>query len=723
MKDYLTLDNVNIEGKIVCVRLDINSPILNKKIVLSQRILESCDFINELISKGAKIVLIAHQGRKKSNDFVSLKNHTELMERELKTKIKFYKDIYNERIEKAILNLKSKKIILLENLRFFEDEENFENIELENNKINKLVKLSDYYILDCFSVCHRNNFSISQIKNKEIICGRNLEKELKHLEKLENIKSHHIAILGGNKPDDLLEFIEISLEENKVNKFLLCGVIGELGVIAKGNRLGKKEKNLIQLYFSEIEKLKYLIEKYPTKIIIPLDLAIYNGEERIEIDIKKLNLTKNKKLLEKYLTNDIGNKTINFYEKIISNSKSIYIKGPIGNFEIKHFEKGSKEIFKCVANNKKAFSFIGGGHTTTAAKMFNLLDKFDYVSLAGGALVKYLEGKKLIGIEVLKKSFKEYKNKLYDFIICGSLTIDIKVNVPFKLNQLELGSKINCEEGIKFGVGGGGFNVGVCLSKFESKIGLLCKTTNEFNDLVLDNIQKNKLDLIKVEKSKKSIAKGILLQTKDKDRIIFGSKGQNTDLKLEDFNFKDLKSNNFLFSTLSKTSFLTQKSLILKIKKKNKNSKIGLILSGALFSEKIKISRLIKNIDVLICNFEEAKFLTDKRDIDECLKGIKNLGAKIVIITDGVSGSYGFNGKDKFFQKSIKQERVIDTTGAGDCFAGTFFYFFSKYYSIEKSLEYASINSSNFIGKNGTQKGLLTFNELTKKNYHIREDI
>ena len=717
MLNFLTLDNVDVEGKILCVRVDLNSPIVDKKIVLSQRLVKTCNFLEELISKKAKIVLIAHQGRKNGRDFVSLRQHKDLIEREIKTKIKFHKDIFNETIEKDIKNLKSSKIILLENLRFFDDEINFKGIKKEDNKIQKLAKICDYYVLDCFSVSHRNHYSISQIDKKICISGRNLEEELKHLKKLDNTKSPHIYILGGNKPDDLLDLIEKSFERKSVDKILLTGVIGELALISQEYNLGKKGQGLIKEYFHEIEKLKELISKNSKKIFFPNDVALFNGSERVEIPVENLNNSQNKELLEKFETFDIGNLTINNYENIISKSNSIYLKGPCGNFEDKHFEKGTKEIFSFVSKNSKNFSFMGGGHTTTAAKMFNLLEKFDYVSLAGGALIKYIEKEKLYGVEMLQKSFEEHKDKVYDFIVCGSTCLDIKVDVPTKFNQIELGSKVRVGDGIRFGIGGGGFNMSLVLSKLKTKVGLLSKLSREFKEMILDEVQKNKLDLIKVVDSKKSLAKSILVQTKDKDRVIFSSKGQNADLEITDIKSSDLKSNNFLFSLLVGKSFKFQKAVISKIKRYNKNSNVALVLSSGIKKEKLKpIKDLIKKVDVLICNFDEAKYLLEKREINECLKDFNEIGVRTIIITDGAQGSYAFSEDINYYEKARPPKRVVDTTGAGDCFAATFFYFYSKKYNIQRCLYLASKNSSNFISKNGTQNGLLEFDEIVSKN-------
>jgi phosphoglycerate kinase len=712
MLNYLTLDNINVEGKIVCLRVDLDSPVINKEVTLSERIIKACNTIEELVKKQARIIIIGHQGRKNSSSFCSLKKHKELIETKLKTKIQFSKEIYSENVEKKIKNLKIGEIILLENLRTIDDETNFTNIKKEDNKIQKLANLCDFYILDAFSTSHRDNYSISQIQDKEIVCGRTFEYELKHLEKIKNTKSPHIFVLGGNKPKDLISLMDTSLKNKKADKILLTGIIGELALISLDYNLGIKHEKLIEKYFEEISELKRLLTKYPKKIFYPKDIVLFDEKQRIEILID--NLAKNKELLEKFEPMDIGTETINDYEKIINKSCSLYLKGPCGNFENINFEKGTYELFSIIAKSK-TYSFMGGGHTVTAAKMFNLLHKFSYVSLAGGALAKYIQKEKLYGIELLEKSFREYENIYYDFIVVGSNVLDIKVDVPFKFNQIELGSKINIKDNFKMNFGGGGVNLSLCLSKFKTKIGYLGKISNEFKEMLLDELQKNKIGLIKSEETKRAVAKSIILQTKDKDRVILYYKGQGQFLEKNDFDFKDLKGNNFIFTSLIGKSFKTLLYLAKKIKKKNKNSKICYVLGSSLIEKEMKLKSLLNLVDVVIMNFEEAKMLTSKREVSQCLKEIANLGIKCIIITDGSQGSYAYvNGKE-YFQKSFLPRRIVDTTGAGDCFAGTFFYFYTKGYKVQESLRVASLNSSSLITKNGTQNGLLGFNELTSK--------
>lgn len=711
MQKYFTLDNFNFQGKIVCVRVDINSPVLNDKVVMNDRISRSAKTIKELSRKGAKVIVLAHQGRKGKADFVSLKNHKHLLEQKLGFNIKFTHNQELKTLEKQFNSLKNSNVLLLENLRFLDVEK--KPVE-ENNPIWDIINFCDYYVFDAFSVSHREHSSVfGQIKIP-VIAGRSMERELNHLEKLEKTKSPHMFVFGGAKPDDLIILLKKELEESKVDKIFLTGVIGELALMIQGFDLGKKEKWLEEQGFLEHkEELEELLKKYKTKFVLPKDVVVFNGKERVEIDVETLK--DNQELVNKFVVQDIGMKTINFFEPLLKKAGSIYFKGPAGNFELEEFEKGTKELLKVIVN-AKAFSFMGGGHSITAASMFNDLKKFSYASLAGGALVHFLAGKELPGVITLAESFKEFKDKRYDFIVVGSNTLDIKVDVPEKLSQIELGEKVKVKNNFKMNSGGGGVNVSVILSDLGAKVGYLGKISKDNKEQLEKDLRPYKVDIIESKESRMACAKSILLQTKDRDRVIFTYRGQNSYLETRDFEMINLKSNNFYFNGISGKSFQTLIRIARYIKKTNRNAQICFNPSLYLIRETPKpLKRLFKLIDVVVFNFDEAKELTGDRDIESCLRNVYEMGPKMVVITDGSKGSYAFNGQKMYFQKSKKVSRVVDTTGAGDCFAGTFFYFYSKKYGPKTSLIYATKNSASLITKNGAQKGNLDFAQLVNR--------
>ena len=375
-----TLSNFNFKNKIVLLRADLNSDVKNKKIVPSERVKESAQTISELKKKKARIVVIAHQGRPGKRDFLSLKQHAKLLNQY--TKIKFVPDTIGKKATSAIQNLKSGDAILLENLRFLKE-------EFHPGK-NKLVKFflnfkDIIYINDAFSVSHRKQTSIVSFPKYMPHCaGRLLEKEITALKKIQVRKC--LYILGGAKPEDNLILL-------KGNKILACGLFGQMCTIAKGKNLGEQNKYLkkeIKNYSSVLNKLKKELRNVQT----PLDFAVKVQGKRKEILLEQFP--------SKYEIFDIGEKTQELFKKEIKKAKAIYMKGPAGSASEKQFAKGTFEILKAIAQNK-GFSIIGGGHLSDAIEKSKIpKTKFNHISLSGGALLNYIAGKKLPGVEALK---------------------------------------------------------------------------------------------------------------------------------------------------------------------------------------------------------------------------------------------------------------------------------------------------------------------------------
>lgn len=389
---FLTLDNVkDLEGRLVLLRIDINSPILNGKIQNNERIKEHAKTINELIRKKAKIVIIAHQGRKGQSDFTSLKEHAKLISRYTIKKINFVSDILGNKALMNISLLKKGQAILLENLRYL-DEENKDMNNYDNSKLVSMFKdIFDLFVFDGFSVSHRNSASVTGLGNNIItVAGRVMEKELNNLNKLEYIKRPYVMILGGDKPDDVVNLIESKI--NDVDYVLTGGILAELCLMAKGIDLGAKSVYIRSKGYDDvIPRIKKFVNS--EKIIIPYDFAVEKNNKRIEMGIKLFP--------SKLLTYDLGKMTIINYKSIIVHASTIYMKGPLSHYEMKGFDHATKEILKAVAKSK-SFSIVGGGHTLDSVNKYTGHKKIGYTSLAGGALLDYMAGKKLPGLMILE---------------------------------------------------------------------------------------------------------------------------------------------------------------------------------------------------------------------------------------------------------------------------------------------------------------------------------
>lgn len=372
---YKTVDSFDFAGKRVLVRIDINSEIKKGKPVDNPRIVESSKTIKELISKNAKVVVIAHQGRPGKDDFISLSGHAKLLSKYVK--IKFVNDIIGPKAIDSIMKLKEGEAVLLENTRFLNDEL---NPSKDNVFVNTLSPLFDYYVNDAFSVSHRVQSSITEFPKKLKSCvGRLMESELKNVEKLK--LKDCLFVLGGAKPDDV-----ILLLKNK--NIIATGVLANLALIARGFSLGK-EDSLKEKYPEALKEIKKNINHITT----PFDFAI-DEEKRKEITLASLPVNSN--IL------DIGPGSTNSFVHKITTAKTIFMKGTAGMCEKEGFEKGTKELMKAMERTH-AFTVISGGNSTTALENFGIdKSKINYISLSGGALVHYLAGKKLPGLDVLR---------------------------------------------------------------------------------------------------------------------------------------------------------------------------------------------------------------------------------------------------------------------------------------------------------------------------------
>jgi phosphoglycerate kinase len=404
MPKFLTLDDVKVKDKVVLVRVDFNSAIDPKthKILEDARIRASGETtIKELSEKGAKVVILAHQGRKGDPDFIPLKQHAEILSKILKKPVKYVDDLYGEKAKNAIKGLKDGEILVLENVRTFagETKDGTPEEHAKTEFVKNLAPLADLFVNDAFAAAHRAHVSmVGFTAVLPSVAGRIMERELKSLGKIvENPEKPCIFIIGGAKADDSVEISKYVLDNAIANYVLTGGVVGQVFLAAKGVDLGKPNMDYLESkeLTGFLPGIKALIQKYPDKIKTPLDLAVEVKGKRKEISLSELPT--------EYSTYDIGKKTVEEYTNIIRKAKSIVISGPMGVYENKEFSFGTKRILEEIANSK-AFSLAGGGHTISAIEEFGLTKKISYISTAGGALIEFLMGKKLPGVAALEKA-------------------------------------------------------------------------------------------------------------------------------------------------------------------------------------------------------------------------------------------------------------------------------------------------------------------------------
>jgi len=404
MAEYLTLDDVEVTGKTVLVRVDFNSPIdaETKKILDETRIrMHGETTIKELVDKGAKVVILAHQGRPGEPDFIPLEQHAEVLSRVLGKRIKYTNAIFDKKVLDAIRKLRNGDVLVLENVRMFAGEQKKGTPEehARTEMVVKLAPLFDLFVNDAFAAAHRSHVSIVGFTAVlPSVAGRIMERELKSLSRvLESPEKPCVFILGGAKADDALEISKYVLDKGVADFVLTGGVAGHVFLVARGFDLGKpnmeflKRKKLLGF----VSGIKELMQRYPDEIKVPLDVAVEVDGKRKEIGVDELPTD--------YPIFDIGAITVESYAKIIKSAKSIVVSGPVGVYENSEFVYGTKRIFTEVANSQ-AFSLAGGGHTVAALQELGLSDKISYISTAGGALIEFLMGKKLPGVIALEKA-------------------------------------------------------------------------------------------------------------------------------------------------------------------------------------------------------------------------------------------------------------------------------------------------------------------------------
>lgn len=404
MSKILTIDDFNFKNKTALVRVDFNSPIdpQTKRILEDTRIrTHGGTTIKELAQKAAKVVVLAHQGRPGEPDFIPLEQHADILGKILNKPVRHVDDLFGEKAKKAIEQLESGEILILENVRTYSEERKKGTPEehAQTDFVKSLAPLADVFVNDAFAAAHRAHVSIVGFTAVlPSVAGRIMERELKALSKALQSPEHPCTyILGGAKADDALRISKYVLENNIADNVLTGGVAGHLFLVAKGLQLGKVNMDFLEKkeLMSFVSGIRELIKSYPHKIKAPSDLAVDLDGERSEITVEALPTN--------YPICDIGSETIQHYSEIIRRSKSIVISGPVGIFENREFMTGTKAVLEAVAESE-AFSLVGGGHTVAAVEQLGLQDEMGYISTAGGALIEFLMGEKLPGVAALEEA-------------------------------------------------------------------------------------------------------------------------------------------------------------------------------------------------------------------------------------------------------------------------------------------------------------------------------
>ena len=386
-------DETNLNQKKVLLRLDLNVPLDNGKITDTTRIDKILPTINFLLKNEAKIIILSHVGRPKGKvvSELSLKPICEDLKNKLNQNIKLVSKNIKEIKSTDLFNEHDEKIVILENLRFYEEEE-----KNDNGFAKHLASLADIYVNDAFSCSHRAHASIFEItKFIPSYAGLQLNLEIDALTKITSeIQRPITCIIGGSKISSKINIIKNLIA--KFDNIIIVGGMANNILRYKGYEIGKsiQEDNCDKI----IEEIFSLSKKENCKIIYPEDVAVGKNLDG-SAKIKELNnISKDELIL------DIGPKTIKAINSLIEESSTILWNGPAGYFENSNFAKGSLEIAKKIIEKNKSntiYSVAGGGDTVSLLNGIGAINNFNFVSTAGGAFLEYLEGKELPGIKAL----------------------------------------------------------------------------------------------------------------------------------------------------------------------------------------------------------------------------------------------------------------------------------------------------------------------------------
>jgi phosphoglycerate kinase len=392
----LTIEDVELEGKRVFVRVDINTPVHPEtgQLIEQTRLEEAAITIRDLPK--SRVVVGSHQGRVGRSDYIGLDKHAAILTRILGKRVEYIEDVYGPAATEAIEKLRNGQVLMLDNLRFTAEE----NLEFKPGDASKTIFVQrlkghfDACVLDAFPTAHRSSPSIVGFADIMPTCaGRVVAKELRSLERIFAIeKGPYVTVLGGAKVADRIEAIDALIANNRADKVLLSGVVGLLFLKALGRYYGDLDVDGEQRL---VPRAKQLLNDYPETFELPIDVGIKVDGERREVEASGLAAD--------YEVLDIGRRTVDHYSRMIKGAGTVFMSGPPGAFEYDGFSEGTEGLLRAMGSSLGT-TIVSGGHLSAALHKFKIHESIDHVSTAGGALVQYLAGKRLPLIDALERA-------------------------------------------------------------------------------------------------------------------------------------------------------------------------------------------------------------------------------------------------------------------------------------------------------------------------------
>lgn len=408
-----SLESFDYQGKAVLLRVDVNSPIdpQTRRIVNENRIKKSIPTIKYLLAQGARLAIIAHQGDTLDyQNLIPMAEHAEKLGLYLGQPIPYIDDVCGPAAVARVKALKPGEVVFLGNLRYLTEEvSGFEKeVKLTAKEmldtwlVRTLAPLFDIYVNDAFAAAHRN--APSMVAFQELLPtagGYLLYNEYEALYKVMNgAVKPAVFVLGGAKISDAFGMMKQVLQNGTADKILTCGVTGVIMLLAQGYKIGAayeqflKDKDLLVF----VEPAREYLNDYPGRIEVPSDLAYAVNDQRTITGLGALPM-------DQAMFLDVGSDTIARYDAILQSAGTIFVNGPAGVYENPIFEAGTKSVWQSIAR-APGYSVIGGGDTVSAASRFIDLKDINYVCTAGGAMVRFLSGKKLPLIEAMEAAYE-----------------------------------------------------------------------------------------------------------------------------------------------------------------------------------------------------------------------------------------------------------------------------------------------------------------------------
>tara|TARA_Y100000589_G_scaffold319939_1_gene349152 strand:+ start:457 stop:1758 length:1302 start_codon:yes stop_codon:yes gene_type:complete len=412
-RSFLTIDDYDLCDQNVILRIDINSSINpeNGDLLDDTRIKRHSATVKELSDKEARVIVLAHQSRPGKLDFVNLEKHGERMSQIIDKEIKFIDDIYGEKAIEHINKMKNGEIILLDNVRFDDEEielskfvnDNFD-IQRKSKMVRQLSPQASFFINDAFAASHRCQPSlVGFAENMPALAGRVMQRELDFLGKaISSGPTPRIAVLGGSKAADSVAIAENFLQKG-VEKILTGGVVANIFLMASGVDIGEPSTEFVERYIPDyknvIKLAKELLKTYEGRIEIPTDVALNMDGKRYGTNVS--NLPQN------YSLYDIGIDTLVNYISIIEKAGTIIANGPMGVFEDSEFATGTNEVFSAISKSD-GMTVVGGGETAMAFNQMGLADGIRHISTGGGACISFMSGETMPALEAMRRSKSKF---------------------------------------------------------------------------------------------------------------------------------------------------------------------------------------------------------------------------------------------------------------------------------------------------------------------------